>query len=368
MKKKTLLQSAFLFATATVAITACRKENVNVQNELKPRQDVFAVDYNQVPNSGVVGTVFSPKTLNNDVAGLGRVLFYDTRLSLSGTTACASCHKQELGFADNVAFSAGFKMAGTSMNAMALSNIENDFVLFWQNRASSLEELSLMPVANHLEMGFVQVEDVVTRLKSIPYYKEQFARIFGQDITQNNISSALSEFMRSLRSLNSKYDKGFKGNAREKFNNFTEQENLGKELFFNKYNCAGCHGVPSILESGWSENFTNIGLDGPSKEDPQGNNGFFKAPSLRNIAMSGPYMHDGRFKTLEEVIDHYSSGIQMNPSLSWMLQDFDFTTGKSSPKKFNIPEQEKEALISFLHTLSDHSYARDKRFSNPFLP
>lgn len=368
MKNKTLAKSAFLLATVTIAIGACQKETTTKQRELTPVQDVFSVDYNQVPNTGVVGRVFSPKTLNDQVTGLGRVLFYDTRLSLSGTTACASCHKQELGFADNVAFSAGFKMAGTSMNAMALSNIENDFVLFWQNRASRLEELSLMPVANHLEMGFVNVDDVVARLNSIPYYQEQFTRIFGQNPTKVNISTALSEFMRSLRSFNSKYDQGYQGNSRDRFSNYSEQENFGKELFFNKYNCGGCHGVPSVLENGWSESFTNIGLDGPSKEDPQGSNASFKAPSLRNIALTGPYMHDGRFNTLEEVIEHYSSGIKMNPALSWMLQDFDFTTGKSQPKKFNIPDNEKEALIAFLNTLTDHSYTKDKRFSNPFLP
>lgn len=364
--------SAFTFVVfaSSISFYACKKQNNPIVNyDLEPKQSVFSVDYNVVPNNNVAKSIFVGQKIDNQRAALGRVLFYDTRLSLSGTVACASCHKQEIGFSDNVAHSLGFKGLGTTLNALPLSNLERDNVLFWNNRASTLEQLSLMPVENHLEMGFLQIEDVIARLSHIPYYVKNFKDVFGQAPSQTNVQMALGQFMRSLRSINSKYDQGYQNSPTTPFANFTPQENKGKELFFNTYNCNTCHGVASKIQQGWSETISNIGLDpldGSDRDEVTMAN--FKVPSLRNIALTGPYMHDGRFKTLSEVIDHYSEGIEMNPNLSWNLRSFDNNTGESFAKKFHIPAEDKEALIAFLNTLTDFNYTQDKRYSNPFLP
>ncbi|MCC7296976.1 MAG: c-type cytochrome [Bacteroidia bacterium] len=367
--KTQIFKISIVCAAATVGIFSCKRDKMGaaVSQELVPKQDVFAVDYNATTSNKITQSVFNLSNIDNDKAALGRALFYDPRLSISGTVACANCHKQELAFSDDVSFSMGFKGLGTSLNALPLSTLENDNILFWENRAQTLEQLSLMPVANHLEMGFLDIQDVVARLNQVDFYNTNFTRVFGNRPDETTISSALSEFMRSLRSVNSKYDQGFESNARQNFANFTMLENTGKDLFFNKYNCGSCHGVQSELEQGWSEVFTNIGLDAPDNDDPNKFVGF-KVPSLRNIALTAPYMHDGRFQTLSEVIDHYSEGIKMNPSLNWLLRDTDSTSNVSIPKKFNITPAEKEAIIAFMNTLTDHAYIRDRRFSNPFMP
>lgn len=368
---KTQKFTVVLVGTASaIAFFACKKQNIGQVNaELTPVQNVFAVDYNQLPDNQVAKNVFFTQKIDNDRAALGRVLFYDTRLSVTGTVACANCHKQELAFSDNIAFSKGFKGLGTALNALPLSNLERDNVLFWNNRANSLEQLSLMPVENHLEMGFLNVDDVISRLGRIPYYQNAFNMVFGSEPTKTNVSAALAQFIRSLRSLNSKYDQGYQTNPIANFSNFSPLENTGKDLFFSKYNCASCHGVASKIQSGWSETISNIGLDAMNGSDRDAmTSANFKVPSLRNVALTGPYMHDGRFKTLSEVIDHYSEGIQMNPSLSWTLREFDPVSGASTPKKFNIPAQDKAALIAFLNTLTDVSYINDRRYSNPFMP
>jgi cytochrome c peroxidase len=366
MKQRTI-QLSFLFAASAIAIFSCKRDVQDFTSERLPAQDVFAADYNAVPSNGITQNVFIPAKVDNDQAALGRLLFYDTRLSLTGTISCASCHRQDIGFADNVAFSKGFTGKGTGMNALAISNLSNDNILFWRNRANNLEQLSLMPVSNHIEMGFLSIKDVVTNISRIPFYQKTFERVFQTTPSTENMSIAMGAFLRSMQSLTSKYDEGYVSNQNEDFSNFSALENLGKELFFSKYNCASCHGVPSKIQNGWSETMSNIGLD-PSGVESGDSMGGFKVPSLRNIAVTGPYMHDGRFKTLSEVIDHYSAGIQMNENLSWQLRDFDPNTGASTPKKFNIPEQDKRALVAFMNTLTDQKYLHDKRFSNPFIP
>ena len=152
-------------------------------------------------------------------------------------------------------------------------------------------------------------------------------------------------------------------------------EELGRTVFLGKGGCASCHNEP-IFDSRWP-GATNIGLDLDYEDPGMGglntttpnnlvSNGFFKIPSLRNIAITPPYMHDGRFNTLEDVIDHYNEGIQNHPSLDWRLRNFNQVTGETSPKRLHLEELEKMALVAFLNTLTDDSYVHDERFSNPF--
>ncbi|MBS3914411.1 MAG: c-type cytochrome [Bacteroidetes bacterium] len=365
MKSK-IIQLSILTASLSVAFLSCKREMKVNQADKLPKQDVFASDYNEIVNNKITQNVLQKATVDNDMAALGRLLFYDSRLSLTGTISCASCHKQEIGFADNVAFSVGFTGKQTGMNALAISNLNSDNVLFWRNRANTLEKLSLMPVANHIEMGFLSLDEVVKNINRIPFYQETFNKVFQSEANQNNISKAMGQFLRSMQSANSKYDQGFATTTTANFSNFSDMENYGKQLFFTTYNCASCHGVPSKIQSGWSEIMSNIGLD-PEGKGSGDSMGGFKVPSLRNIALTAPYMHDGRFNSLSEVIDHYSAGIQMNQSLSWQLRETDPNSGQSRPKKFNIPDTDKTALIAFLRTLTDNSYLHDKRFSNPFV-
>lgn len=327
-------------------------------------QDVFQQDYSLKQANGSLGSIFRSVAVDNNRAALGRVLFYDPRLSISGAVSCATCHKQNLGFADDVAFSTGIKGRGTVLNALALSNMENKGVLFWENRASSLFDLSLMPVANHIEMGFTDVNDVVKRIQGIELYESLFKRTYGISgaISKSTISQAIAEFLKTMRSNQSKYDMGYNGQTSTPFGNFTATENQGKDLFFNKYGCANCHGNVSRITNGWSETMSNIGLPPTGAGIDTLLDRSLKVPTLRNIALTAPYMHDGRFQTLDEVIEHYSHGITMNSALSWQLRE------GVEGKTFNISAEERSALIAFMQTLTDEVFIHDRKFSNPFMP
>ena len=362
--QKILLSAAII----TTVLAACRKNGLTQQlPEATVQQDVFAVDYS---NTDKAGSQLRATNINNAYAALGRVLFYDTRLSLNGTTSCGSCHKQELSFADNTPTSGGFSNLQTHLNSMAIVNIGRNSGFFWGMRAGSLQTLALMPVSNHREMGFEDLNEMVERVNSIPFYKENMKRISGSGkMSSWDISNALSNFLSSMQSFNSKFDLYRTSNPEnEDQPGLTALENKGRDLFFHKYNCATCHSGSSNMSFGWgqSSSSANIGLDPAGTLS--GDSGNFKAPTLRNIALTAPYMHDGRFQTLDQVLDHYSSGIKMNPSLSWMFRETNTITKQTQAKKLNITPDEKSALIAFLHCLTDESFTHDKRFSNPFLP
>lgn len=368
MKHKIVL-SSFILSCLAVGIWSCKKDfKTSNGTELIPKQDVFKIDYNAEHNPP---TGFQAKHINSEMAALGRLLFYDTRLSISGTISCASCHKQNLGFADNVPFSSGFAQKKTTLNSMAINNPGFDFSFFWKGRANSLEELALMPISNHIEMGILDPSEIPNVVKTIPMYQQYFANVFGSSanpVNNQSIAQSIAEFLTSIQGFDSKFDQAARNNptgSNGDFTGFSPMENKGKHLFFEKYNCIACHGQNSQITAGWSSGFANIGLDETDNHDPN-TTPMFKAPNLRNIELTAPYMHDGRFKTLEEVLNHYSSGIKNNPYLSWELRAVD-SKGNSVPKHFNISPEEKQALIAFLKTLTNHNLIADKRFSNPFL-
>ncbi len=323
--------------------------------------------------SGVPSEVFHVNSFNNfenpevtDAgATLGRVLFYDNNLSLNNGVSCASCHKQEYAFADPVAKSTGFEGRKTIRNSMAVINSGLNDNLFWDSRANSVVDLSLQPVVNHLEMGIENMRSLEKKLSELDYYPDLFEKAFGtSNITEARIASAMSQFLCSMTSFNSKFDKGEKN----EFEDFTDLEKLGKEIFFgDRAMCSQCHqgrnfnAPEQSSEYGGSVKGTaNIGLE-LVYSDPGKNNGKFKIPTLRNIELTAPYMHDGRFNTLDEVLNHYSHNIQPHPDLDKKFRNFD-----GSVKHLNFDEIEKKALIAFLKTLTDDDYVRDVRFSNPF--
>lgn len=305
-------------------------------------------------------------------ATLGRVLFYDKKLSLNNTVSCASCHHQDKAFADGKQFSTGFEGRVTTRNSMAIINPVLQNNLFWDSRSKTIHDLSLQPVQNHIEMGMENLDRLVEKLNNTEYYKPLFTKAFGsEEINPENISKAISQFVASITSSRSRFDVGQKNN----FSNFSELEKLGRDLFHGEIaKCSSCHGGGNLSAldgpndpygSGGSisqdlRGATNIGLDLVYKDNGLGN-GKFKIPSLRNIEITGPYMHDGRFNTLEEVVDHYTNGIKPHKDL-----DIKFTDGKGHVKPLNLTSLEKKAIVAFLKTLTDTEMTKDPKWSNPF--
>ncbi|MBK8700192.1 MAG: cytochrome-c peroxidase [Saprospiraceae bacterium] len=311
--------------------------------------------------------------VTNAGASLGRVLFYDKKLSLNNTVSCASCHHQDKAFSDGLALSGGFEGRVTSRNSMAIINPITQNNLFWDSRSQSIKDLSLKPVQNHIEMGMEDIQFLEDKLQKINYYGELFEAAYGDsEITGDRISDALSQFIASITTADSKFDQRSRGEAVA----FTELENMGMNIFFSsKAKCSSCHAGANFSApdgifdpyGGGSANgedlrgTANIGLD-LIPEDVGKENGSFKIPSLRNITLTAPYMHDGRFNTLEEVLNHYTTGIKANPNL-----DPKFMDDQGRVTGIKLSTLEKKAIIAFLGTLEDNTYTRDPKFSNPFL-
>lgn len=312
--------------------------------------------------------------ITDNGATLGRVLFYDKNLSINNTISCASCHKQQNAFSDPVAKSSGFNGGLTGRNSMSLiyAAYYPNGRFFWDQRAATLEEQSLMPIQDLVEMGMT-LPALETKLRNLAYYPPLFQKAFGTtDITSEKIAKAISQFVRSIVSYRSKYDAGRAAlpaapapppNA--PFPNFTTQENRGKEIFLSPIGgCAPCHG---------SEVFTapqekNNGLDMATTDRGFGavvNNtaldATFKVTTLRNVELTPPYMHDGRFNTLEQVVEHYSGGVRNHPNLSPQLR-----LPNGLPRQANLSNEDKAALVAFLKTLTDNTLATEVKYSNPF--
>lgn len=310
-------------------------------------------------------------------ATLGRVLFYDKNMSANNATACASCHLQAHGFSDPNTFSTGHKGGLTPRNSMGLINARyyTNASFFWDERAISLEAQTLMPIQDEIEMG-MKLDELVEKLSMIDYYKPLFNAAFGdEEITADRVSKALSQFVRSMVSVNSKYDRGRStlGNGPQApdvvFANFSAEENRGKEIFFdpNLGGCAACHGTetfvaPGLRNNGLELNYSDQGAGGVSGLGRD--NALFKSPSLKSIALTAPYMHDGRFKTLEEVVEHYNSGVQPHPNLSPPLRLPG--PGPIQVRRLNLTASDKAALVAFLKTLTDDRLLTDERFADPF--
>ncbi|MGK0273015.1 MAG: cytochrome c peroxidase [Cocleimonas sp.] len=311
--------------------------------------------------------------ITDDIATLGRVLFYEKQLSANATVACASCHLQANGFSDPNRFSIGFQGVTTSRNSMGLANSKyyERGHFFWDERADTLEDQVLEPIQNGIEMGLT-LEQAESNIIGQNYYPYLFEQAFGDNtVTSERMSLALSQFVRSLISYESKYDAGVASN----FINFSATENRGRGLFnSNRTNCAACHvnndgngNNQAILQP---DRTFNNGLDAALVNDDNGvgdvvnnqnQNGRFKIGSLRNIELTAPYMHDGRFNTLLDVVEHYNSGVQDHPNLDNRLQR------NGNPVQMNLSDQDKEDLVAFMLTFTDNEFTNDEKFSNPFI-
>lgn len=306
-------------------------------------------------------------------ATLGRVLFYDVDLSQNHTVSCASCHKQEFSFTDTARLSVGFNGGLTARNSMGLvhARFERDGRFFWDNRAASLEAQTLMPIKSPVEMGLT-MDTLVARVAAKAFYPPLFQAAFGTPAVDTaRISHALAQFVRSMNTFGSKYRTGVEitnGNpSTTPFANFTAEENLGKDLFMDnaRGNCQACHTRNVFVQQGAQ----NIGLDLVYTDNGEGvpignanKNGKFSVPSLINVELTAPYMHDGRFTTLEQVIDFYSDSIKPHINLSIHLTD----TLTGLPRRPHYTAAEKHALKAFLLTMRDTIITTDERWSNPF--
>lgn len=315
---------------------------------------------------------------------LGRHLFYDKRLSKNNTIACNSCHQQEHGFSDPRQFSEGFDGSLGSRNSMTLVNLRWHGSFFWDGRARTLEEQVLMPIQDPTEMG-MKLDDLVVKLAAIPLYKDLFEHAFGSStITSERVSLALAQFVRTIVSDNARYDEHYliprslEGRLKNELNS---QELWGYDLYNNhpKPNpvdnrvgqrsrgafCVDCHSGDLLTNN----TFGNNGLDSVVVDKGYGaisakekHMGVFKTPTLRNIELTAPYMHDGRFATLEEVIDHYDQHILQHPNLTLEFRHI----GNTEVGSLDLTQPEKDALIAYLKTFTDDQLINDPKFSNPF--
>ena len=384
------MKSIHLYLLLLISIfSACEQEDITTSEVKEPKLPEQPYDYktlqlplnthpgmvtfnNITPDMIMIDPAFNGQSLSSmkvtdEGASLGRVLFYDKQLSINNTIACGTCHHQDKAFTDGLAISKGFEGKTTDRSSMAIINpiVQNN--LFWDSRSFSIQDLSLKPVQNHIEMGMEKLHRLEDKLNNVEYYRALFEEAYGSGrVTSEHISLALSEFVASITSSNSKFDQG----------NFSELENRGRVLFDQK--CGSCHaGANFSAEDGPGGEYgvsfdnltgtgiqnlkgtTNIGLEVVSSD--QGFEGKFRIPTLRNIMLTAPYMHDGRLKTIDDVLDHYSSNIKPNVHL-----DKKFKDAQGRVKMISMNFAEKEAIKAFLHTLTDYTMITDPKYSDPF--
>lgn len=295
---------------------------------------------------------------------LGKQLFFDPILSIDSTISCGSCHKPELAFTDGMAVSLGIRRRKGKRSAPSLLNIGYHYKdLFWDGRSPSLEDQALHPIKDPLEMGD-DLDVIEQRLQQSGTYQTSFHAAFPkQEISMDNAAKALAQFQRTLISADSKYDQVQRGEA-----SFTASEKRGWTIFFDAgypevpmAECNHCHMDPLFTDL----RFANNGLDSSATlldfPDPglggvTGNkydNGKFRVATLRNIAVTAPYMHDGRFRKLEEVIDHYHSGGAYAENLDPNVRNLQLT------------EEDQADLLAFLHTLTDSVALQNPNYYPP---
>ncbi len=304
----------------------------------------------------------SDNPLTEEGVNLGKKLFFDKKLSGNTAQSCASCHKPQNSFTDNTRFSDGIDGVFGLRNSMPLFNLAWNFGerFAWGGKEFSLEAQALEPINNVIEMHS-NWASVATRLQQDPAYPSLFLRAFGTSIIDSTlITKAIAQFERTLISGNSRFDQYLLGNI-----SLTQEELNGFTIFMNeeKGDCFHCHGSNNnplwtdndFHNNGLDETFVDLGL-GEVTGDPN-DNGKFRSPSLRNLGFTAPFMHDGRFETLEEVIDHYSEGLKISSTIDPLMK-------KAAQGGVQLTTQEKKELKAFLLTLTDTSFVNNPNFHN----
>ena len=291
--------------------------------------------------------------LTDERIALGKELFTETLLSKSNTLSCASCHHSENAFTDPRQFSIGEEGRTGRRNAMQITNMAWKSSFFWDGRSPSLREQALVPIEDHNEFD-EKLENVVRKLAEHSDYPARFDAAFGDaSITAERIGIAIEQFILTLTSLDSKFDQAVRGTA-----TLTEQERRGLELFFTEFDprrglygadCFHCHGGPFFSDFAFHNNGLSIEGDDRGRAEVTGkasDNHTFSTPSLRNAELTAPYMHDGRFATLDEVISHYNHGVVDSATLDPNLK-------KHPTEGIGLSKEDQQALVAFLKTLTD---------------
>ena len=354
---------SFILILVLILATSCRKDMV--ERSITP----YTPD---VPSHFPAMPIPAENPMSVEGVELGRQLFYEEKLSRDNTIACASCHKQEYAFSDNNQFSQGIDGQFGNRNSMAMINLAWQEDFFWDGRDETLEEQIIEPViASHeMDQSWAQT---IQKLKAEVEYRNQFFTVFGvEDFDSTHVAKAIAQFLRTLISGKSKYDVMYKyqnslpltAEEQEIYNNITVQEWAGMDVFFSLSagDCLHCHdGALAQVNM-----FANNGLDASFEDDPgrmlvTGNPndaGKFKVPTLRNIELTAPYMHDGRFSDLGEVVNHYSTGLVESSTID-PLMEFAHQGG------VQLDAQERQLLITFLKTFTDQEFINNPDFQDP---
>lgn len=355
------LAAFFLFATAFINLS--QLENYSAQTIPAYINKDNTPNLNPISDAG---------------ATLGRVLFYDKKLSANSTVACGSCHHQSFAFSDTARLSTGLFGGVTGRHAMRLAyaRFGDEAKFFWDERAASLENQTTRPVQDAVEMGFSGAngqpgfDSLVRKLSSVEYYKTLFKLVYGDTvITEERVQNALAQFVRSIHSFDSKFDIGLAQapNLNAPFQNFTAQENQGKTLFINPPNaggagCQGCHRAPEFdIDPNAQNNGVLADANNPNVLDLTNT----RAPSLRDLfnpqgVLNGPLMHNGDFRTIEGVVDHYNL-VPQNPNNTNLDNRLRGPGGN-----LQLSQNQKDALIAFLKTLSSQEIYTHEKWSDPF--
>lgn len=374
-----------------VSLSACVPDQVEVRTEYYYPEEYAAMkqvlnlpetplNYDSSLPRHLQASGLFVRDIDEDMATLGRVLFYDKALSSTGEVSCASCHKQELAFADDKALSIGVNGLRSERNSLALGSVVsfaayygNDFFgtfgvpFMWDNRFGTARDQARAAFTSTNEMGMTMPQ-VIQTLRDKPHYAPLFRRAFGTtEVNEERVLSAVAEFIDGLSTYNTKYDQAAVKVANAtidvNFSDFTAAENRGKSIYLS--NCASCHsavfGRPLInsANNGLAMTYADEGVGSFTQRNEDKFQ--FKVPTLRNIALTAPYMHDGRFQTIEEVVDFYSEGIADHPRLDVRLRKSD-----GQPNRLHLSAEDKAALVAFLHTLTDADYLTMERYSDPF--
>lgn len=269
----------------------------------------------------VVHPVANPTTPEKIL--LGKQLYFDSRMSADNKVSCATCHDPAKGYSNGESFATGIEGKIGGRNSPTVINTAYQRYQFWDGRANSLEEQALGPVQNPIEMN-MKLEDVVAKLNAIPGYRDQFQKVFGTEVTSDGIAKAIAAYERTIISCDAPYDR-FKAGDKTALSDAAQR---GMKLFFGKANCSACHSGFNFTDN----SFHNIGVGG--KDDGRtviskmlGDKGAFKTPTLREIARTAPYMHDGSLKTLEEVVAHYAKGGTDHPQRDEEVYPLKLTSG-----------------------------------------
>lgn len=342
-----------------VVFQACRKDNTSYEPTPYTLKIPSHFPQMQIP---------ADNPMTEEGVLLGRKLFYEKMLSGDNTMACAACHSPQNAFSDANQFSTGIDGIQGNRQSMAMVNLGWQTSFFWDGRAKTLEEQILQPVTNPIEMH-ESWKNAVNKLKSNINYSNDFYRAFGTtNFDSTHVAKAIAQFLRTMISGTSKYDVMYKVENSLSLSAYEQQINstvtpeewAGYDLFksLNGADCFHCHNGPLMQV----QKFSNNGLDAVPSDLGRGaitnnanDNGKFKVPTLRNIALTAPYMHDGRFATLDEVIDYYSSGVHQSPTIDPLIE-YAFQGG------VQLDTEQKQLLKAFLLTLTDQQFVTNPDF------